>query len=217
MAAIAAGTILNSNNYGQFRVVSDSSANSVCIEFIKTGYRAIIRRDNARNGVVKDLFYPKIQGVGFIGEGKKAKGKAYSAWTRMFERCYSQKYQKKNPTYIGCTVEPEWHNFRNFEEWFNKTYKHGLCLDKDIKIPGNRVYGPSACILVTQKENNIKAKAKYYVFLSPDGTRHEVYNLAEFSRKHGLDDSSMARVHNGKRPHHRGWTKQLFKVYAQAW
>jgi hypothetical protein len=50
----------------------------------------------------------------------------------------------------------------------------------------------------------------YPGFVSPDGTLYkDVYNLADFCKKHGLSKSKMCLVSQGKRTHHRGWTKHI--------
>ena len=205
--ALTVGAIFQSNNYGQFRVVSDDGWKSVCVEFIDTKYRAVVQRSDARNGNVKDLIAPKICGVGFISDGGRATGKAYGVWKSMLARCYNPKVQQKQPAYIGCTVVPEWHDFRCFEKWFELNYSDGLHLDKDIKWKGNRIYGPDTCLFVTPEENSIAAHAKHYVFLSPSGLRHEIYNMVEFALEHGLNNKNMSQVNRGQRQHHKGWTK----------
>ena len=205
MTKLIPGTILQSKNYGDFKVISDDSSRSVLIEFIKTGYRNIVQRGDAKRGVVKDVFLPTVYGVGFVGKGVRVKGKAYKTWVGMLERCYSDKCHQQHPTYTDCIVTPEWHNFRNFEKWFNENYSHGLHIDKDVKVKGNRVYGPNTCSFVSQAENSIEAHAKSWVFLSPSGEKHEIYNLNQFVRDQGLCQSSMSQVHSGKRNHHKGW------------
>ena len=37
----------------------------------------------------------------------------------MLERFHDSKYQEKRPTYIGCSVAEEWHNFQIFAEVCN--------------------------------------------------------------------------------------------------
>jgi hypothetical protein len=59
----------------------------------------------------------------------------------------------------------------------------------------------------TAQYNVEYSKAKYYKFLSPDGEVVEVFNLRKFSREKGLDQSNLSRVHAGKQPYHKGWTK----------
>ena len=81
--------------------------------------------------------------------------KYYKSWKRMFERCYSQKYHQRQPTYINCSVSKEWIYLSNFREWFNENYVDGYQLDKDLLYPGNKVYGPDTCVFVPQNINNL--------------------------------------------------------------
>jgi len=90
----------------------------------------------------------------FIGESRMI-CPFYSKWKSMIERCYSKKALLKRPTYIGCTVTPEWHTFMNFRAWMIKQDWKGKQLDKDILVPGNKVYSPDTCIFVTQKINTL--------------------------------------------------------------
>lgn len=73
----------------------------------------------------------------------------YSTWKGMMERCYSQKFQEKYPTYIGCHVVEEWHSFSNFRSWMSGQDYEGKQLDKDILHPGNKIYGPEFCVFVS--------------------------------------------------------------------
>ena len=125
----------------------------------------------------------------------------------MMERCYSEHRKEKAPTYIGCSVSPEWHNFQVFAVWFYENYIDGYELDKDIKIKGNKVYCPDACMFVSPADNSEKASAKEYVFLSPEGERVNIYNLSKFCRNNNLNRASMGMVNAGKHDHHKGWKK----------
>ena len=123
-------------------------------------------------------------------------------------RCYSEKSRAENPTYVGCTVCREWHNFQNFAKWYDDNYPsdgHEYHLDKDILIDGNKEYSPVACMFVTRAENNIKAHAKSFKLISPTGELVEVYNLAKFCRDNGLWDSGIHSVVNGRQESHKGW------------
>ena len=44
----------------------------------------------------------------------------YLKWHAMIQRCYSEAYHKKQPSYIGCTVCERWLIFSNFIEDFPK-------------------------------------------------------------------------------------------------
>lgn len=70
---------------------------------------------------------------------------AYSAWNTMINRGYSEKTHARCPTYIGCSVHPEWLRLSGFKAWFDQNYVEGWCLDKDLICPGNKVYGPEHC------------------------------------------------------------------------
>lgn len=82
---------------------------------------------------------------------------AYDKWHGMFQRCYSSKMQEKHPSYIGCSVASEWHDFQDFADWF---YSHpysalGYQLDKDLIIPNNKVYSSDACCFVPSELNTL--------------------------------------------------------------
>lgn len=77
----------------------------------------------------------------------------YSAWTSMLVRCYSTKYQERNPTYIGCTVSEEWLTFSVFKRWMEKQDFEGKQLDKDLLFECNKIYSAESCVFVTQAVN----------------------------------------------------------------
>jgi hypothetical protein len=72
----------------------------------------------------------------------------YDKWKSILARCYSNKVQLKQPSYIGCKVCEEWLIFSNFKNWMEKRDWKGKHLDKDILLTGNKVYCPDACIFV---------------------------------------------------------------------
>ena len=110
---------------------------------------------------------PSVCGVGYLGcnlelkasyNGKKCP--IYYAWVRMFERCYSKKFHRINPTYVGCTVSEEFKDYSKWREWYdNYQYKHdGWHLDKDLLIKGNKVYSESTCVFIPREINQVLVK-----------------------------------------------------------
>lgn len=102
-------------------------------------------------------------GVGLYDKGKHKAwedgkpGKAYIAWKGIIQRCYDPNVQAKYPTYIGCTVCPEWLEFQVFADWYEANYPNDgehYQLDKDLKVVGNKIYSPSACLFVSGVVNN---------------------------------------------------------------
>jgi len=77
----------------------------------------------------------------------------YDKWYAMLKRCYSPLWHKQYPTYIGCSVCPEWRYFSKFRLWMENQKWEGMELDKDILIKGNRVYGPDTCCFIPQAIN----------------------------------------------------------------
>lgn len=77
----------------------------------------------------------------------------YQKWVDMLERCYSEKYQEKFPTYIGCKVCDEWLTFSKFKEWMIIQDWKNKHIDKDIIVIGNKLYSPETCCFVFEKIN----------------------------------------------------------------
>lgn len=92
--------------------------------------------------------------VFFKLNGKQVTCPFYETWNGMLKRCYSQKFQAKQPTYIGCYVRSEWHRFMAFREWMSQQDWQGKALDKDLLFPENKFYGPDSCVFVTQQLNS---------------------------------------------------------------
>ena len=81
----------------------------------------------------------------------------YSKWAGMLTRCYDKKFLAINPTYIGCTVDPDWLYLSNFIKWVenqpNRDWRN-CQLDKDILVEGNKHYSPSTCVFISRSVNN---------------------------------------------------------------
>lgn len=156
-----------------------------------------------------------VYGVGFDSGGTfiKTKGRAhtkvYSTWKSMLMRCYSENYHVKFPTYIDCYVCDEWLDFQVFAKWFCGNYVTGMQLDKDIKVDGNKIYGPEFCVFVSPFDNYEKAGAKIYKLKNPQGKSVEVYNLRKFCRDNNLNRSCINRVVWGAQRQHKGWTHDV--------
>ena len=104
-----------------------------------------------------DYAVVKFETNGYVG-GKREYKKIwacpyYRAWSSMLERCYSSSYQKRHPTYIGCTVSEEWLTFSVFKAWMEKQDFKGNHLDKDLLFEGNKVYSSETCVFVEPMVN----------------------------------------------------------------
>lgn len=99
--------------------------------------------------------------------------KAFQVWRSMLVRCYNEKYQKKEPTYIGCTVCEEWLRFSNFLKWFEDNYIEGFQLDKDIIHKGNKIYSPQNCAFVPLELNYLLLKRQALRGNMPIGVKYD--------------------------------------------
>lgn len=72
----------------------------------------------------------------------------YRTWRDMINRCYNPRVHARQPTYIGCSVDPEWYSFSAFRAWMLNQDWEGKQLDKDILFPGNKLYSPDSCVFV---------------------------------------------------------------------
>ncbi|CAL9956946.1 HNH endonuclease [Vibrio phage K63] len=77
----------------------------------------------------------------------------YHRWKSMLRRCYSDSCHKVQPTYKGCEVCDDWLVFSNFKRWMENQDWSGKQLDKDLLIPGNKIYSPDACVFVSKQLN----------------------------------------------------------------
>lgn len=128
----------------------------------------------------------------------------------MISRCYSKLSLLRSPCYAEASVCDDWHSFQVFADWYYENHPlDGTTyhLDKDLKVKGNKIYSPSTCLFVTAKENCNETNVKDYKFKSPTGNLVLVKNLSKFCVENGLVGTNMSAVHNGKRKHHKGWTK----------
>lgn len=110
-----------------------------------------------------------VQGVGLNDadykvtqyiNGKQFMCPFYDRWKSMLERCYSKKFQIKNPAYIGCEVSDEWLTFSNFKAWMKSQDWEGKELDKDLLITGNRVYSKETCVFLDKEINQFTNERK---------------------------------------------------------
>lgn len=159
--------VFESEHCGPFEVVNYRDANNVTVRFRNTGYEtettkaALLGGDNPR---IRDPLAPTVFGKGYQGIGghlgyvKTVETQPHAIWRAMLRRCYGPEHRA---AYADVTVCAEWLNFQTFADWYEDNHPGapGLELDKDIKIPGNRVYGPHACQFVTRAEN-LAAKSR---------------------------------------------------------
>lgn len=174
------GDIYKTNGCGNVEVILVKNSKDVTVKFLDTGTVITNISGNIRKGAIKDPMKPSFYGVGYTGIGNHggslSRGKSIARvfWENMIRRCYSDLYQLTQPTYIGCSVDKDWHNFQNFAEWFEGNFNYDSedqHLDKDLLKEGNKVYSRENCIFVPKWLNSFllargNSRGKYPVGVS---------------------------------------------------
>ena len=87
-----------------------------------------------------------------------SKNKMNATYHHLMDRCYDSKTQERQPTYIGAEVCDLWkYDMYAFYDFMSENYyvvgDEIIDLDKDILIPGNKLYSPDTCVFAPAKIN----------------------------------------------------------------
>ena len=160
------GKVCKSKSSGDFKIVKYNDNKNVEIQFLNTGYETAVELGNIKKGDVKDPYVPSVFGVGITGNKHPITingvlTKEYELWKNMLQRCYSDAYRNKRPTYEGCKVSDNFKSYEYFYEWCHKQIgfgNQGWHLDKDLLTKGNKVYSEDSCIFIPSEINTLLIK-----------------------------------------------------------
>ena len=215
------GKVYKSKSSGDFKIVKYNDSKNVEIRFLKTRFEMTVELGNIRKGEVKDPYSPSVYGVGITGTKYQpkingVKTKEYELWTGMLKRCYSDTFQKKQPTYEGCKASDNFKSYEYFYEWCHEQVGFGVDgngnsfqLDKDLLIKWNKVYSESTCVFIPQEVNSLLIKS------TTSRGKHLIGVCW-----HKRDKAFVAQVHKNKgMSEHLGYFKtelEAFNAYKQA-
>ena len=165
-SSIGTDTVYQSKNSGCFTITNYLDSYNIGIKFINTGYEMVAHLGCIKNGNVKDPYSPSVHGVGVLGTKYPTTingvlTKEYDLWQSMLRRCYSDKYQKKYPTYEGCGVSGKFKSYEYFYEWCHSQIGFGMDgwqLDKDLLVKGNKIYSEYSCVFLPNEINLLLIK-----------------------------------------------------------
>jgi len=121
-------------------------------------YEIVTNQGNLKKGIVHDKYSPSVAGKGILGDAENidVKSQVYVAWTGMVKRCNT--FYDYNPrariNYEDCSVREDFLYFPNFITWYDKQIVQPKWqLDKDLLVPGNKIYSPDTCIFLPRALN----------------------------------------------------------------
>ena len=161
------GKVCKSKSSGDFKILKYNDSGNVEIQFLKTGYEMVARLDHIRDGLIKDPYVPSVYGVGITGTKYQPSingvlTKEYTLWNNMLERCYSDSFKKRRPTYEGCEVSSKFKSYEYFYDWCHNQIgfdNEDWHLDKDLLIKGNKVYNENTSVFIPQEINSMLVKS----------------------------------------------------------
>lgn len=206
-----------SNSGLTFTIDRYVSNREVYLTFDVTGYKAKAYKSDILRGKVRDRMHPSVYGVGYDTGGKhktraanKVFSKPYLTWKNMLNRCYGTAEREKLKSYNDCVVDPVWHNFQNFADWFEENYPKECGdwqLDKDKLSGDSKIYSPSTCCFISRAENMRLVDNKVSIKLKNKTTLEvvEFGSMTEAVKYTGSDSGTMTRLKQGKCKHTKGW------------
>ena len=140
--------------------------------------------------------------------------KYYTVWKSMLTRCYSKKFLESNQSYNGTSVCSEWLSATAFKKWMEQQDWQGKCLDKDIIVPGSKLYSPQTCAFVLQATNSF--------VVARDACRGECPVGVSLDKHKDKYRASCKNTFTGKKEHlgyfstpeeaHEGWRKRKHEL-----
>ena len=211
------GKVCKSLNSGDFKILKYNDVYNVDVQFLKTGFETVARLGDIKNGLIKDRYSPSVYGIGIVGTKypisvNSVQTKEYELWIHMLQRCYSDTYKKKRPTYEGCEVSDNFKSCEYFYEWCNEQTgfnNKGWHLDKDLLVKGNKVYNENVCVFLPQEINSLLVKCT--------ASRGD-HLIGVYWNKTNKAFRAMVSKNKGKQEH-LGYFKteiEAFKAYKQA-
>ena len=215
--SIGKDTVYRSKNSGCFTITSYLDSYNIGVKFVNTSFEMFTHLGCVKNGNIKDPYSPSVYSIGIVGTKYPSTingvlTKEYDLWQNMLKRCYSDKYQKKQPTYEGCEVSDNFKSYEYFYDWCNSQVGFGnkdWQLDKDLLVKGNKVYSEYSCVFLPNEINLLLTKR--------EASRGECLIGVHY---HKRDKAFMAKVcKNKKGSEHLGYFKteiEAFNAYKVA-
>lgn len=153
---IKPGSVWPTKDGSSLEVIELMKNQEVKIRFLEpVEYEDFVSYGNILSGSIANKFKPSVCDKGFLGKYPvDIKSKLYTSWSGMLNRVYNSVTDLAKINYGDCEVDDKWFYIGNYAEWFNKqVVKDKWQLDKDLIVPGNRVYCKDRCVFLPREIN----------------------------------------------------------------
>lgn len=161
------------------------------VRFEATGFENYKTWTAIHQGRVRDYLKPSVAGVGYLGKSDDIDPEARKCWSYMLGRCYDTT-TKSYHLYEDVEVCESWHDFRNFEKWYQEHYIEGHVLDKDLKDLSSKIYSEDTCTFVPKQINSlVTSRLKSGVTFNKDTGKWKAQISKGLSRSQYLGEYSL--------------------------
>lgn len=153
---IKVGQIYTNLQGYDFEIIERVDSSKVKVKFLtEIPYETWCYGTNISKGTIHYPFAPTVAGHGILGLFPvDVQSYEYKSWSGMLKRVYEPRNERAAINYGDCSVSESWLWFENFHKWASRQiYKAGWHLDKDLLVPGNRVYHEDGCIYLPREIN----------------------------------------------------------------
>lgn len=149
-------------------------------------------------------------------DGKRLRCPFYRTWNRMLERAYDPKLHARQSTYIDVTVCEEWRSFMAFRAWMMEQDWEGKQLDKDILVPGNKVYSPETCVFVAPQVNKLLTDSAAKRGKWPIGVHLHKRDAKFISKINENGENRFLGYFHSPHEAHLAWRKEKVRIVRKA-
>lgn len=139
----------------------------------------------------------------------------YYLWKCIFQRCYGKISERSQRNYQGVTICEDWLKCSNFKSWMEKQSWQGMQLDKDILVPGNKIYSPDTCCFVPSQVNSFLCMSNNSRGLYPIGVSKGPISTSgtETYISRGAKGFSYLGLFSSPNEAHKTWQINKLKVF----
>jgi hypothetical protein len=154
---VKVGQIYVNRQGSEIKVLEYENSTKILVEIGERKYQQYVHAGNLISLNVHDKYAPSVAGKGIFGDAEvDVKSQVYTSWAGMLKRCYTFYDDKPRAriNYEGCEVREDFLYLPDYMAWYEKQIVQPKWhLDKDLLVPGNKIYSPDTCVFLPRALN----------------------------------------------------------------